>query len=300
VALSGMVGGAGAIQATPSPISFGTVGVNVVSSPVTVTVTNPWTTTAMDGLTLTFPAGFQPASGANTCAASLGPGANCTIGVVFAPATAGAQSGSLSITSSTASASGSVALSGTGFDFSVAVSGSNTQTVAAGQIAYYTIAISPMTGSPGGTFSYTCGTLPANALCIFDPTGEIVAAGGTGYLTVEISTGHSATSSLNACPGKARAFPLVCGLILLPLALTSAWKRRRKLLLMAALLAILTGGISSCVSSLAGTGGGGGGGGSSGSGLTPPGTYTIVVNVTSNGVTHPLAAPSGPLTLTVD
>ena len=294
-----MVGGAGAIQATPSPISFGTVGVNAVSSLVTVTVTNPWTTTAMDGLTLTFPAGFQPASGTNNCASSLGPGASCTVGVVFAPTSAGAQSGSLSVTSSTASASGSVALSGTGFDFSVAVSGSNTQTVGAGQIAYYTIAINPLTGSPGGTFSFACGTLPANALCIFDPTGEIVAVGGTGYLTVEISTGQSTTSSLDAGPVKGRALPFACGLILLPLALTSAWKRRRKLLLMGALLAILGGGISSCVGSLAGSNPSCGTA-CSGSGLTPPGTYTIVVNVTSNGVTHPLAAPTGPLTLTVD
>jgi hypothetical protein len=301
VALSGTVGGVGAIQATPSPISFGTVGVNAVSNPVTVTVTNPWTTTAMDGLTLTFPAGFQAASGTNACTASLGPGASCTVGVVFAPTGLGAQSGILTITSSTASASGSVALSGTGFDFSVVVSGSNTQTVAAGQIAYYTIAITPLTGSPGGTFSFACSTLPANALCIFDPTGEIVAAGATGYVTVEISTGQSTTtSSLKAGPARGHALPFACGLILLPMALTSAWKRRRKFLLMGALLGILAGGISSCVGSLAGTGGGSGGGGSSGSGLTPAGTYTINVNVTSNGITHPLAASTGPLTLTVD
>ncbi len=193
-----MVGGAGAIQATPSLISFGAVGVNTVSNPVTVTITNPWTTTTMEGLTLTFPAGFQAASGTNTCTTSLGPGASCTVGVVFAPTGAGAQSGSLTMTSSTASASGSVALSGTGFDFSVAVSGSNAQTVTAGQIAYYTIAIYPLTGSPGGTFTFACGTLPTNALCIFDPAGEIVAAGGTGYVTVEISTGQSTTSSLTA------------------------------------------------------------------------------------------------------
>jgi hypothetical protein len=70
-------------------------------------------------------------------------------------------------------------------------------------------------------------------------------------------------------------------------------------LLMGALLVILAGGISSCVSSLAGsissckTD-------CSGSGLTPAGTYTITVNVTSNGVTHALAAPTGPLTLSVD
>jgi hypothetical protein len=299
VALSGMVGGAGAIQAAPSTISFGTVGVNAFSNPVAVTITNPWTTTTMDGLTLTFPPGFQAASGTNTCPASLGPGTSCTVGVVFAPTSAGAQSGTLSITSSTASARGSVALSGTGFDFSVAVSGSNTQTVAAGQIAYYTIAISPLTNSPGGNFTFACGTLPAYALCIFDPSGETVATGGTGNVTVEISTGQSTTSSLAAGPAKVRALPFACGLILLPLALTPAWKRRRKFLLMGALLVILAGGISSCVSSLAGsissckTD-------CSGSGLTPAGTYTITVNVTSNGVTHALAAPTGPLTLSVD
>jgi hypothetical protein len=219
--------------------------------------------------------------------------------VVFAPTSAGAQSGTLSITSSIASARGSVALSGTGFDFSVAVSGSNTQTVAAGQIAYYTIAISPLTNSPGGNFTFACGTLPAYALCIFDPSGETVATGGTGNVTVEISTGQSTTSSLAAGPAKVRALPFACGLILLPLALTPAWKRRRKFLLMGALLVILAGGISSCVSSLAGsissckTD-------CSGSGLTPAGTYTITVNVTSNGVTHALAAPTGPLTLSVD
>jgi hypothetical protein len=158
-----------------------------------------------------------------------------------------------------------------------------------------------MTGSPGGTFSFACGTLPANALCIFDPTGENVAAGGTGYLTVEISTGQSTTASaIAAGPARGRMLSFACGLILLPLAFTSTWKRRRKFLLMGALLAILAGGISSCVSSLAGTGGGGGSGGSGNSGLTPTGTYTITVNVTSNGVTHTLAAPTGPLTLTVD
>ncbi len=295
VSLSGMIGGQGSILATPSPIPFGTVGINMVSTPITVTVTNPWTATAMDGLALAPPAGFQLAGGTNTCPASLGPRASCTVGVVFAPTSAGAQSGNLIITSSTASASGSVALSGAGFDFSVAVSGSNTQSAAAGQVAYYTIMVTPMNGSPGGAFTFTCGTIPTNALCIFDPTGENVAAGATGYVTVEISTGHSTTSSLTSDPGRGRALPLACGLVLLPLAFW--W--RRKAWLMAALLAILAGSISSCVSSGLSLSGGGGGG-SGNSGLTPPGTYTIPVNVTSNGMTHALAAPSGPLTLTVD
>lgn len=274
---------------------------NTLSSPIAVTVTNPWTAAAMEGLAFTPSAGFQLANGANTCGASLGPGAHCTVGVVFAPSSVGVQSGVLAITSSTASASGSVALSGNGFDFSVVVSGSNTDTVAAGQIAYYTMAITPLSGSPGGTFSFTCGTLPANALCIFDPTGENVSAGATGYETVEISTGQSTSSSLAPGPARGGVLLLSCGLALLPLLLPLTWRRRTKAWFMAALLAILAGSVSSCTSSGGGSGGGGGGGGGSGnSGLTPVGTYTISVNVTSNGVTHTLAAPTGPLTLTVD
>ena len=301
VVLNGTAGGPGSIQVKPSPISFGTVGVNTISSPITVTVTNPWTAATMEGLTITPSAGFQLANGASTCAASLGPGLSCTVGVVFAPSGVGVQNGALAITSSTASASGSVALSGNGFDFSVVVSGSNTDTVAAGQIAYYTMAITPLSGSPGGTFSFMCGTLPANALCIFDPTGENVSASATGYETVEISTGQSSSSSLTPGPARSGVLLLACGLALLPLALPLTWRRRRKALFMAALLAILAGSVSSCTSSGGGTGGGGGGGGGSGnSSLTPVGTYTIVVSVTSNGVTHTLAAPTGPLTLTVD
>ncbi|MGA3263930.1 MAG: choice-of-anchor D domain-containing protein [Terracidiphilus sp.] len=302
VVLNGTAGGPGSIQVKPSPISFGTVGVNTISSPITVTVTNPWTATTMEGLAITPSAGFQLANGARTCAASLGPGASCTVGVVFAPASVGAQNGALAITSSTASASGSVALSGNGFDFSVVVSGSNTDTVAAGQIAYYTMAITPLSGSPGGTFSFACGTLPANALCIFDPTGENVSAGATGYETVEISTGQSSSSSLAPGPARGGVLLLACGLALLPLTLPLTWRRRRKALFMAALLAILAGSVSSCTSSGGGTGGGGGGGsgGSGNSSLTPVGTYAISVSVTSNGVTHTLAAPTGPLALTVD
>jgi hypothetical protein len=98
---------------------------------------------------------------------------------------------------------------------------------------------------------------------------------------------------------------LACGLLLLPL----TFRRRRKALLLVALLAILAGGISSCTSSGVGLGGSGGSGGSgNGAGLTPTGNYTIPVNVTmyagstssTNFVTHPVTAPTGPLTLTVD
>jgi hypothetical protein len=82
---------------------------------------------------------------------------------------------------------------------------------------------------------------------------------------------------------------LACGLALVPFGLA----RRRRALLLVALLVILAGGVSSCTSSnIIKTGGGGG---SSGSGVTPAGTYSIPVTVTSNGISRQIT-----LTLTVD
>jgi hypothetical protein len=170
-------------------------------------------------------------------------------------------------------------------DFTWAVFGSASQTVAAGLTANYTLTIAPLNGS-GGTFMFACGTLPANVLCLFNPATETL-NGITGTTTVEISTGKATAQSTD--PAMGRIFPLVCGLVLLPL----GWKRHRKALLLAAMLSILAGGVSSCTSSGGGTGGGSGGNG--GSGGTPPGTYSIPVTATSNGIQH-----GATLTLTVD
>jgi hypothetical protein len=174
-----------------------------------------------------------------------------------------------------------------GFDFAAAVSGSSSQTVAAGQTADYAVTINPANGAQG-TFAYTCGTLPANALCLFNPATTTVTSGATGNVTVEISTGKSGSARMEN-PAGWRILPMLCGLLLLPLALG----RRRKILLLAVLFAVIAGGISSCTSS-----GGGTGGGSSGSGsgsATPPGTYTIPVTISSTGISHAVT-----ITLTVD
>jgi hypothetical protein len=276
--------GQGGILVTPAAISFATTGVNTASAAQTVTVTNLGTTNTLTGLALAVPAGFQLVN--NNCPATLGPGTSCTAGVEFVPASAGAQTGSLTATTSTVQAP-PVALSGTGFDFTVAISGASSQTVAGGQTANYTLVLTP--NAAQGTFAFQCGTLPANALCIFNPSTETLGTGVQGNVTVEISTG-SGSASNTAGPAVWRMLPLACGLLLLPLALG----RRRKALLLVALLAVLAGGVSSCTSS-GGGGSGGGSGGQSKTGATPPGTYTISVTATSTGVAHPVT-----VTLTVD
>ena len=276
--------GSGGVQVTPATISFPVTGAGTTSSATTITITNLGAASALTGLALTVPAGFQLT--ANTCASTLPAQASCTAGVEFAPTSAGQQSGSLTVTTNTVQAA-PVALSGMGFDFNAAATGSASQTVASGQTAKYTIAISTLNGSQG-SFSFQCPTLPALAVCAFSPATETVTASAEGNVSVGIATGQAGTAWNTGGEGPWHAVPLVCGVFLLP----ALWKRR-KVLTLAVLLVILAGGVSSC------TGSGGGGSGSGGSGAsgssTPAGTYTVPVTVSSTGVQHTVT-----LTLTVD
>lgn len=291
VELTGTGAVSAGIQVTPATISFPTTGVGLTSNATTVTVTNVGIVTTLSNLALAVPAGFQLVS--NTCAATLGPGLSCTAGVEFAPTVVGAQTGNLAATSTTA-ASVSVPLQGTGFDFTVAVSGSNIQTVAGGQIASYTLVLTPL-GGGSETFALACGSLPTDAVCVFNPPGETLNSGVVGNVMVRVSTGSStATSSggvRNKTPGAWGVVPLVCGLLLLPL----GWRGKRRMMKTTGLLfllAFLAGGVVSCTIS---GGGGGTGPGSGGSGQTPAGTYPIPVTITSQGVSHSVT-----VTLVVD
>jgi hypothetical protein len=173
-----------------------------------------------------------------------------------------------------------------GFDFTLGGSGS--QTVAAGQMATFTLTFAPE-GGPGGTFTFQCGGLPQYSGCTINPTSSVVAGNATGSETVQITTGQS--SAAQARPAtRFGLLPLALagGLLLLPLA-----SRRGRRIGIALLLVAFVGGVSSC----AGSGGGGGG--------TPPiqptidntpaGTYTIPVTVSANGVQQTVS-----LTLVVD
>jgi hypothetical protein len=255
-----------------------------------VTITNS-SSYAVGAVTLATSAPFNITQ--NGCTGSLAPGANCTASVDFTPTTGGSATGTLTASSASVATPATVALSGIGFDFTVAFSGPSSQTVAAGQQANYTLVFTPTGAS--GTFTFACGTLPTDALCLFSPTTETLNAGVQGNVLVEISTTVNKARLEKpqfGRPGKPDfwpAVPLACGLLLLPLAI----RRRRKIFQLAALLAVLACGITSCTSSGGGSGGSGGSGG--GGGGTPTGTYTIPVTVTANGISH-----AADLVLTVD
>ena len=217
----------------------------------------------------------------------------------FAPSSVGTQSGTLIVSDSVLTSGSIMTLSGTGFDFALAPSGSSTQTVANGQTANYTLSICGVEGcsssTPGlGTqsgFTFQCGSLPPYSACSFNPASVTIPLGVTGNVVVQIATGLTTTSANSSPPLAWPALPLACGLALMPFA-SIARARRRKALLLVALLMILAGGVTSCTSSgviSSGTGT------VTGSGITPPGTYPVVVTATSNGVQHQTT-----LTLTVD
>jgi hypothetical protein len=179
-----------------------------------------------------------------------------------------------------------------GFDFSASLSGGSSQTVSSGQTARYTLTLATMGGS-SGSFTFQCDSPPVHAACTFNPASESVAANATGSAIVQISTGQALTSEKvlpRPFDPQGRVFPIAIGLFLLPL----AGKKHRKALLTLAILALMAAGAISCSG-----GGGGTGGGTSrppqdGSN-TPPGTYSVGVTATANGVSHKVT-----LTLTVD
>ncbi len=280
---SGQVGTG--IGGTPAQLSFAIVGVGQASTAQAVTISNG-SGYAVSAIALGVNAPFVLSQ--NDCTGGLAAGANCTAAVAFQPTASGSAVGALTISSPDLAAPSSVALSGIGFDFAVGLSGTGSLSVASGQTANYTLTLNPA-GGVAGSFTYACGTLPANTGCTFNPTGTTVNSGATGNVTVAIATGKGSTAYLET-PNGWHTLPLVCGLLLLPCALV----RRRKVLLQLVLLMMAVGAISSCSGSSGGSTGGSSGGSGTGS-ATPAGTYKVPVTVTSTGVSHAVT-----LTLTVD
>jgi hypothetical protein len=230
----------------------------------------------------------------NACSSSLAAGGSCTAGIVFQPTAASTATGNLTVSSNMVSAPAAVPLTGTGFDFNVLPSGSTNVTVSSGQQAYYKLILSPV--GAGGTFTFQCGTLPANALCLFNPATTTVTLGVQGNVEVQIYTSTAGlTAHAQAQPLGNRSWPLACAFLLLPV----VFRRGRRMLLLLALAVCLGSGLTSCTASFGGTNKSSPGTGTStgpgGPGGTAAGTYSIPVTVTSTGISHSVT-----LTLTVD
>jgi hypothetical protein len=275
------INGAGQLSSgltvSPAQLNFSLVPLGNSSAAQSVTITNS-TGYTIDAVTISAPAPFSVAQ--NTCSGGLAAGASCTASVAFTPTGGGTATGTLTVSSSSITQPASIGLSGTGFSFTVSVSGSSSQSVVRGQTASYTLVITPNGATSG--FTFACGTLPAGALCLFNPTTETLNSGVQGNVQVEVST-SGATARLErpdfgqprfARPGPWRALPLACGVLLLPFAL----RRRRRIFQLLLLFAVLVCGVSSCTSSSKDSTGSSGQGNGTG---TPTGPYKITVNVSA-------------------
>jgi hypothetical protein len=100
----------GALNASPTSLSFGDVASGSTSSAQTVTVSNPGSSAAsVSSVSVT-----GAFSQTNTCGTSIPAGGTCTVSVKFAPTSGGALTGTLTIATSAPGGPITVALSGTG------------------------------------------------------------------------------------------------------------------------------------------------------------------------------------------
>jgi hypothetical protein len=99
------------VTLTPTSLAFGSVAVDTISTPKSVTLMN--TGTATLDITSVLPStGF--AISATTCGATLTIGKTCKVSVTFDPTTLGAHTGTLSFTDNATGSAQTVPLSGTG------------------------------------------------------------------------------------------------------------------------------------------------------------------------------------------
>ena len=113
MALSG-TGIAATYTTLPASLAFGNEITNVASAPKPVTVTNTGSVALpITSITLST-SGSQPFSQTNNCGTSVAAGKNCTINVVFNPASVGPASATLSVNAGSGAGTQTVALSGTG------------------------------------------------------------------------------------------------------------------------------------------------------------------------------------------
>ncbi len=310
VSLTGVAVAPPTIQSSSGQVRFQTTGVGITSAPFTLQLTNMSPNVDITGLALSIQGtplmGVNYAVSGTTCSSTLAANTNCMVSITFTPTAAGpAPSAWLVVNGTNVAAPLSIPLYGVGLSFAFEPTGISNFTVASGQVANYnfSITIPPLSGAQG-VFTISCSNLPLNAKCLFVPencqancqtiTTVTATSSNPGYATMTIQTGVAAASvkrAKNNSSGWPRGALMLCAMILLPF----YRGRSRRLLLSLLMLCVVVAGISSCTEArLLGIGNPGGGGGVASS-ATPPGTYTIQVSASADGLTE-----STTVTLTVD
>jgi len=265
---------------SPTNVAFSPQILATTSAPSTVQVTN----TGALPLTLSNISISGANAGdfgqSNTCPPSLANAESCQIKVTFTPTAGGNRSAALVVTDNAPGSPQSVALTGTLEDFSVTASSSSTQTVTPGQVANYSVTVSPLSGF-NQTVSFSCSGAPAQSTCSVSPASVKLDGSNPAPVAVAVTTaGNSARlahpagfQSIGARAALWFALFGVSGLVLLG-GSGSRSRRQRSLFNVLACLCLFSLAVtfSAC----------GGGGAGTGSGVTgtPAGSYNLTVTGT--------------------
>ena len=134
----------------------------------------------------------------NTCGATLAPGANCTITVIFVPQAGGTRTATLQVTDSAPNSPQMISLSGMGQDFSV-IASSPSQAVSPGQTATYNVSVSPESGF-NQTVTMTCTGAPSLSSCSVSPKSFTLNGTGAQAVTVTVTVTTTGPSSSVTLP----------------------------------------------------------------------------------------------------
>jgi hypothetical protein len=249
---------AGSIQ-VGSATGVGFCLVNTGATPITVTGIT-LSTTDFDGLGNVFPIVVQPNKGSMPI-----------VGVNFKATAAGTKTAQVSFIDDAPGSPQTFTVSGTGFtDFGLNtfLTVSNSQTVTAGQFAPYNMSV---TGVPTqtGIVNFSCANLPPGASCSFS-SPQLALSPGSEFVTflLDVNTTARPSAALHR-PGFRLWYSLAA---VFALALVASGRSLKRVALFTCFLVL--GLLTSC------------GGSSRPPAPTPAGTFSFVVNGTSNGVTH--------------
>jgi hypothetical protein len=204
--------------------------------------------------------------------------------VLFSPAAAGSQNGTLTF-SSTDSALMTAQLTGTGIGFQLLPTSPTSQTVNSGDAASYSLELTPVNGS-AGTAAISCTNLPPNSTCTVSP--ENASLDIPSNIQVAVATGVGSASQVHRA-SMLGWLPWPIGLAILITTLNGIRHRRsglqvsaHRLLFMIVLIGLI-GSMAAC-----GKGGGLLGAGTPnplpGNSTTPPGVYTFTVSAAAGGL----------------
>ena len=227
----------------------------------------------------------------NGCPSTLTAEANCTIAVYFDPTTTGKVNGTLTVTDNAADSPQTVAVTGTGVqpDFTLDPTSETTATVTPGQVANYSITVSPVNGF-NQTLTLTCSGAPPQSTCTVSPSSVTLDGVHVASANITVATAGFFPAALNqplgASSTKLALLLAMAGGVLGFLAMPGRINGKRRTQFLGGLFMLC---LVSVVLIMPGCGGGSGGGGSSG-GATPTGTYNLTVTGTfssgSSKLTH--------------